>query len=377
MQIQKFKDLTKEAFKEIGKYQNGEKGVIKTGLPYFDDLFPVVNGSVIVYSAGSGVGKSHQLAKMTDNILNEELNPTSKNFAVLHISLEMRVISLILRGLSKNIKSKTKKQILLEQLTEEEKKAANDYFISLQDDRVSISQVPTTPQKFFEGCRDFLEKNKDKDSVIITVDHLALVQGDKGEPKNTVIEHFIEKTIDLKMTYENVIFIFLSQTNSEMAKRAQDKSIMSQPTASDIYYSQFTFQVADYVAIMISPAKLGIKEYSKIDPERYSNLSKYFLEEDKNGRVSLETYGVNYVHLLKCREAEGLYLDIYPEEMFVPNADKVREENKKPKMYIGVPIFNKVEFAEKKLEDICPPPSFQELGSIFDAPKKELENPPF
>jgi F0F1-type ATP synthase beta subunit len=95
MQIQKFKDLTTQAFSEIKKYQNGEKGIVKTGLPYFDDLFPVVNGSVIVYSAGSGVGKSFQLAKMTDNILNKDMNPTCEDFAILHISLEMRVISLI------------------------------------------------------------------------------------------------------------------------------------------------------------------------------------------------------------------------------------------------------------------------------------------
>ena len=52
MQIQKFKDLTQKAFKEIKEYQTGVKGVVKTGLPYFDDIFPVVNGSVIVFSAG-------------------------------------------------------------------------------------------------------------------------------------------------------------------------------------------------------------------------------------------------------------------------------------------------------------------------------------
>ena len=328
MQVQKFKDLTTQAFSEIKDYQDGKRGVVVTGLPYFDDLFPVVNGSVIVYSAGSGIGKSYQLAKMVENILDVSINPPASNFAVLHISLEMRVMSLVLRGMAKKIRSKTKKEILLEIFTEEEKKLANEYFLSLQDDRVNISQVPTTPKKFFEGCKIFLDANKDKTSVIITVDHLALISADNGEPRNTVIEHFIERVNDLKMLYENVIFILLSQTNSEMAKRAQDKSIMSAPTASDIYYSQFTFQVADYVAIMISPTKLGIKNYHKIDPDRYPNLSKYFLEEDKNGRVSLECYGVNYVHLLKCREGEGLYTDIYAEELHFSDAEKRRKENK-------------------------------------------------
>lgn len=337
MQIQKFKDLTSQAFSEIKEYQEGKKGVVVTGLPYFDNLFPVVNGSVIVYSAGSGIGKSYKLAQMVENILDVNLNPTSVNFAVLHVSLEMRVMSLVLRGMAKKIKNKTKKEILLNTFTEEERELANAYFLSLQDDRISISQVPTTPKKFFDACKGFLEENKDKASVIITVDHLALISADNGEPRNTVIEHFIERVNDLKMIYPNVIFILLSQTNSEMAKRAQDKNIMSAPTASDIYYSQFTFQVADYVAITINPTKLGIKEYHKIDPERYPDLSKYFLEEDKNGRVSLECYGINYIHLLKCREAEGLYTDIYAEELYLPDAEKKRNENKKT---TASPVFN-------------------------------------
>ena len=365
MQIQKFRDLTKKAFQEIKQYQIGNKGIIKTGTPYFDDVFPVVNGSVIVFSAGSGIGKSYTLAKMVDNILNKELNPTADNFVVLNISLEMRVLSLVLRGMAKNIKSKSKKEILLQEFTEEEKAQAKSYFESLQDDRVSISQVPTTPNKFYEGCKEFLDMNKDKDSVIITVDHLALISGDSGESRNTIIEKFIERVNDLKMEYENVIFILLSQTNSEMIKRAKDKDIMAQPQPSDLYYSQFTFQVADFVAVMTNPTRLGIKEYSKIDPDRYPNLEKFFLEEDLKGRVSLEPFGVNYVHFLKCREADGLYLDIYAEELPIPDVENIRKNRKKESISvsnISAPVFGKTETIA--VDALPPPPP---LGSPEDA----------
>jgi len=366
MQIQKFRDLTKKAFKEIKQYQIGNKGIIKTGTPYFDDVFPVVNGSVIVFSAGSGIGKSYTLARMVDNILNKELNPTADNFVVLNISLEMRVLSLVLRGMAKNIKSKSKKEILLQEFTEEEKAQAKAYFDSLQDDRVSISQVPTTPNKFYEGCKEFLEMNKDKDSVIITVDHLALISGDSGESRNTIIEKFIERVNDLKMEYENVIFILLSQTNSEMIKRAKDKDIMAQPQPSDLYYSQFTFQVADFVAVMTNPTRLGIKEYSKIDPDRYPNLEKFFLEEDLKGRVSLEPFGVNYVHLLKCREADGLYLDIYAEELPIPDVENIRKNRKKESISVSnlsAPVFGKNQTIA--VDAPPPPPPLATLADAF------------
>ena len=370
MQIQKFKDLTNQAFKEIKDYQTGKKAVVKTGLPYFDDIFPVVNGSVIVFSAGSGVGKSWTLAKIVQNMLNKELNPLADNFAVLNVSLEMRVMSLVLRGMSTHIK-KDKKDILLQEFTEEEKQMANDYYLAIQDDRVHISQVPTTPNKFFEGCKEFLEANRDKDSVIITCDHLALVSADSGEPRNSVIEKFIERVNDLKMMYENVIFILLSQTNSEMIRRAKDKDIMSQPQPQDLYYSQFTFQVADYVAVMISPTKMGISEYTKIKPERYPNLSKFFLEEDNKGRVSLETFGVNYVHLLKCREAQGLYLDIYAEELNIPDVENLRKERKKESQsvaFTNTPIFNSTPVFEAPVNLNAFEPNFASLSDPDKSP---------
>lgn len=374
MQIQKFKDLTNKAFKEIRDYQTGKKGIIKSGLPYFDDVFPIVNGSVIVFSAGSGVGKSWTLSKIVKNILNKELNPLADNFAVLNISLEMRVISLILRGMSTHIK-KDKRDILLQEFTEEEKQMANEYYLSIQDDRVNISQVPTTPNKFFEGCKEFLEANKDKDSVIITVDHLALVSADSGEPRNSVIEKFIERVNDLKMMYENVIFILLSQTNSEMIRRAKDKDVMSQPQPQDLYYSQFTFQVADYVAVMINPTKMGITEYTKIRPDRYPNLEKFFLEEDSKGRVSLETFGVNYVHLLKCREAQGLYLDIYAEELNIPDAENIRKGRKKEKTTTPIfPMFGNSKPTFEELSPIPPASLTEAFGSSFEE-NKEDDNP--
>lgn len=71
MQIEKFKDLTVKAFKEIKQYQAGEKGIVKTGLPYFDDLFPVVNGSG--YRADVNVGfdkvRGKTFRKLEDAIL--------------------------------------------------------------------------------------------------------------------------------------------------------------------------------------------------------------------------------------------------------------------------------------------------------------------
>jgi hypothetical protein len=329
MQIIKYKDLAKEAFKTIKDYQNGKKKVVKLGVSYFDDLFPVTNGSVITFSASSGVGKSFMLGMFKSNILDKDINPQSDNYVLLDISLEMRVMSLILRDLSKGL-NKSKKDILLKRYTETElEQVKKIYEKIIGDERVYYSQESITPSTFFQACDKFLGEHKDKESVIITLDHIALTGSDKGDSRNSAIEKMNERINDLKMKYENVIFIILSQMNSDSNKRIAEKSIQSHPRDTDLYYSNFTFQISDYVAVMVSPYRMGINEYSKLYMDRYPNLQECFLLADDKGRASLKTNGVNYVHLLKCREAEQPYIDIYPHiynrEMFEKNNDNMQQ----------------------------------------------------
>jgi replicative DNA helicase len=314
MQIVPLKKLAKKAAAEIKKYQMGDKHVVKTGRPWLDDIFPVINGTVITIAAGSGVGKSTELQKVIKNILNKDLNPEAEDYIVLNISLEMKMLSLVLRGLS-DATGKKKKDVLLSDFSEKERELANLYFESLIDDRQYVSQVPTTPKQFYDGCYEFLDNNRHKKSVFVAIDHIALIGSDGGEGKQQVIEHLIEYINDLKMEFGNVIFLLLSQLNGEIIKRAKDKDQMSQPKDSDLYYSAFTFQVSDYVVVISNPYKLGINEYSKLNASRYPHLSKFFVTFDSKGRGALKTTGVLYFHILKMREAEAFYTDIFAEEL--------------------------------------------------------------
>jgi replicative DNA helicase len=350
MQIVKYKELAKEAFKTIKDYQSGSKKVVKLGVPYFDDLFPVTNGSVITFSASSGVGKSFMLGLFKSNILDVSINPQADNYVLLDISLEMRVMSLILRDLSKSL-NKSKKDILLNRYSEEElKEVSKIYEKIINDDRVYYSQESISPVTFYEACDRFLAEHIDKDTVVISLDHIALVGSDKGDSRNSAIEKMNERINDLKMKYKNVIFIILSQMNSDSNKRIAERNIQSHPRDTDLYYSNFTFQISDYVAVMVSPYRMGISEYSKLYTERYPNLKECFLLEDDKGRASLKTSGVNYVHLLKCREAEQPYIDIYPH---IFNRDVFEKENDNMQQAMqAIPTFNSLITPPTEEDDI-------------------------
>lgn len=323
MNIKPYREVAQEAMKEINAYQKGDVKPIKTGRPWLDNYFPVLPGNIITISAGSGVGKSYELQKMVNNIF--RLNENAENFVHLNISLEMTVRSLLLRDLA-NKTGIAKKDIIANPFTVEEQMLVDEYMKSIDDDRRHIFQEKLTPSLYKTGVRAFLEKHKEKELVIISIDHMALIAADGNESRNQVMEFIVTESNELKLEYNNVLFVYLSQTNSDLASRAQDGSNFSAPRQGDLYYSGFTFQISDYVVMIVNPGSMGIREYLKLDPSRYPNLSKYFLRPDKKGRVSLETYGVVYYHLMKIREKEGWVVDIFAEDLNIPNLEETRSK---------------------------------------------------
>lgn len=347
MNILSYKSAAKSALQEIKDFQDGKKKVIRTNRPYLDNIFPVVNGSVITVSAPSGVGKTFEILRILRNVLDENINPSAKNYVSLNISLEMRMFNIVLRALNGKLK-KEKIKIVLEKFSNDEIALVKEYQEYISDDRQFIQQDAITPEDLRSGLTEFIEQHKDKESIFIAIDHLALI---KGDSKNKAIESAMEIVNELKMKYNNVIFILSSQTNSNINERSADRNRRSQPIQSDLYYSGFTFQISDYVVVLVNPYRLGINEYSKINTELYPNLSKYFLDIDSKGMTSLECYGVVYYHLLKCRESEnGFFIDIYAEDI---NIDNLEDERAKRRGDSCSPTINAPVFLST--EDNTPP----------------------
>jgi hypothetical protein len=105
--------------------------------------------------------------------------------------------------------------------------------------------------------------------------------------------------------------------------------------------------------VIFSPLKVGINEYASLNPDRYPHLSKYFLEPDKKGRVALEVFGVLYYHLLKIREGDSGFIDIYAEDLNIPDLEEKRKQRKVEKK-ASTPVFT--------------PPSFDATTVTFNTP---------
>lgn len=364
MEIKRLGDVARDAFKELKKLQTGERLLPKTGEEFIDShINCILPGDVILISALSGQGKTETLQRMKRKILSKEVNPHADNYVFLDVSLEMKVFNLVLRAVANKTK-KLKAKIISEEFTEEEKAIVKELYDSMNDDRQYITQTPTKSKEFYDRACEFLEEHKDKDAVFIALDHVMLLS---GSDKQALLEELSEHINQLKLKFGNVYFILISQNNRSLLGRVAERNNNAAPNAGDVFGSSFLDQLCSWNIILYDAYRMGISEYMKVNPDRYEYLEKYFTDEDSNGKVSFNTEGLIFVHMIKTRESDTPYSNI-----FVIEKDGKKPEVDKPKEKglsgMAAPIFNKPSEVKPNFDLQAAFGSPEELEEDNDAP---------
>lgn len=326
MPIYKVKDLLAKERAKLKKYQSGTIKPVRTNRPHLDDtLSGLLPGDIVVIGGASGSGKTFELQTLRENIMNVDINPTAHRYAFLDYSFEMKLFNLILRGLSKAV-GKSKKKVLLEEFSDFEKDLANRYISTLEDDRFYVEENPMTPAEWVAQTREFLKLHSDKEKVFVAIDHMALFKNNKDGKKGT-IDEAVESINILKKEFPNVIFFLLTQLNRSILLRINDKDLNAQPNRGDVFQSDTMFHIADYLYIVHNPNRLGINEYLRVNPDQYPHLAPYFCEnEGLSKKVSFETLGNIFYHVLKIREGDVVFRDIYIEKVKSENLEMYKTE---------------------------------------------------
>lgn len=326
MPIHQVKTRINQVVRDLSKYQTGQIKTVKTGRIHLDDtLTGLLPGDIVVLAGASGAGKTFELQTIRENTMSVEINPDAANYAFLDYSFEMKLFNLVLRGLNKHI-DKSKKDILLQEFSEAERDLAKRYMDTLRDDRFYMDEIPCTPQQFLKQTREFLEEHRDKERVFVAIDHMALFKNNSEGKKGTIDE--VGETINiLKRDFDNVIFILLSQLNRGILGRIKDNDINAMPNRSDVYQSDTLFHLADYLIVVHNPYRMGITEYLKVNPSIYSYLAEHMTEpKGASKKVSFHTLGKIFYHVLKVREGEVVFDDIFIEDIDLANKAMYEEE---------------------------------------------------
>lgn len=251
--------------------------------------------------------------------MDPELNPKANNFVWFSNSLEMTDLSTTLRDLSKNL-GKSLKDIIQSPFTDQDLKIVNQYKKEKSDGRFYKNQKTPTPDQFLQMCKDFLDENKDKDLAAIDIDHLALVKAFSNQKQ--AIDDVIVGCNELKLTYSNSLFIFLSQFNRGILSRIKEKSNEMAAQRSDVYQTDTIFQIADDVYALQNPFQLKVEFYRKVNPKAYDYLRSHFGPKSPGGKVSFPTVGKLFIEILKDRFSDFYYKDLYIRDIEIPNRFK-------------------------------------------------------
>lgn len=351
--IKRAGQLATEAFTYLNKIQKGEKQLLKTGDEAIDcHITGLLPSDCILYAANSGIGKTKMLFDTLDQILDEKINPNAKNIKTLEFQLEMKFLNRILRSTS-TLTSKKKSKILTEEFTKEEKEIVKRYYENLQDDRRYICEESITTKEFYEMTKTFCELNKESDALIICLDHcLLLKKEDKFEDPLEALTSYINQ---LRKEFNNVYFILLSQMNRGSLTNISDKDNSMIPTTAMIYGSSHFEFLCSYIVVLVDPFRLGVNSYLKVNPERYDWLSEYMQDADKNGKVSFDTLSNMFKFVLKTRESDNPY-----KNLFVKKMDLSNEQLEKMKQSV-----------ENKTTISLPPINFDK-PPVFDSSKHEV-----
>jgi len=281
-----FKHISHATTEAIEYIDNRRKGAIKSLKTRWKKFNYTAMGGIEVNTiytiAGiSGAGKSAFLNSLESDLF--DLNPDI-DFIILSFSLEMLSFKQIGRKLSYKLKKTTSElYTVTEPLSdydfkkvEEESKKIRNYPIYYVDTPGTVSEIKNTIDKF----REMYAKDK---WLIIDFDHVLLTKGDGVESERNTLVNLQRMFIEEKKIGKTTI-IQLSQLNREIEEisRITNPSLHF-PQRRDLAGSDAMFFASDYIIVLHTPEKLGIRSY---------------------GINNWPVDNMIYMHWLKCREGE-------------------------------------------------------------------------
>lgn len=307
------KNVVKEAILLIKKYQSGELRPARTGYDYLDrvnmgGLYPQ---NIVAIGGRAGTGKSYFLQKIMNNVMDIKLNPQSRNYMLLRCEFEMTPKDLIARVISETM-NKPIEDIFTKAMTSYESKIMDDIANSFMDDRVFYIPFPVSTQDLVYSLRTrFLPAYKDKEMVIVSIDHVALIKR-LGQGLKESLDVLLSELNQLKLEFHNVFFLVASQFNRNIEMRTGDKR-MHAPLKTDFYGSDELSQYASVMVGLNNPYDMGIDSYMTFSEHRYPWLDRFKWPDKK----SFYTRGLIFHHVVKMRQGdldkfEGLYVDVKP-----------------------------------------------------------------
>ncbi len=296
--IKTSKEIIISAQQEINNFQEGRIRPAITSIDHFNSvcLGGIIPGMIIVIAGISEMGKTHLLNTIENDFLDDKLNiKASSEHVLLQCNWEMLGRDIMIRNI------KTKLNISQQEILYSKNKTEiiNDFLRKEIRQNKFFQEESLSPLDWYNEIDQFLIINKNKNLVLITVDHLSLVINEDNLKK--AIDKLLTYANMLKKKYKNVSFIFISQLNREIEYRTDIRFL--NPIRSDLYASDAIFHIADIICVKHIPYNLGHSKYMMVQSSKYNHIKEFMLNPNM-GNTSFKTDNVVFYHYLKIRNKE-------------------------------------------------------------------------
>lgn len=362
-------DLTK-AFADIKATQRGEKPFVKSGIPHLDSFLPLgLSNQWIFIGARPSMGKTWLAQEIKKNLQSDEVNP-DVDIAILNLTWEMQLKSLILRDMKESMNKKMR-DILSKEFSEEEKEKANEVFKAYLDENVLNVDKTYQGEDFRHLVRKFREKHEGKE-IFVIVDHIHVLLTKKE------IDEFNKVCNDLKKEFTNVGFIVFFQLRRDIEKRwrgNEDAKLKLNPknflpNSSDIYNTDSLYQFADIILTSVIPQVVDMDEYTTVHKERYVHLADHFIGDGKDNKTArLKGRNRVYYNYIKIRnnddfEAPRLFCQVINPDIEDVITDVYYSEDSGVKVSRDRPKF------EDKKDEVIPTAPMVDFNSLNSSTSK-------
>lgn len=220
-------------------------------------------GQTYMLCGASGHGKSYMLNILIQNFINARIqNHTCK---ILHFCFEMSASTEILRRLSTAIKLSYRDLLSADRpLSADQYQMVKQQLENVRDEPIYFCETPGTRQDIFNTICKMREKFPD-DNLIITLDHVLLVQPMPGENEVQTLAELGKMFIKIRKDF-NTMNIMLCQLNDKIEsaiRRDPGAASLHFPTKTDIHGSKQLYHACDVCLVVHQPALLGLEVYGK------------------------------------------------------------------------------------------------------------------
>lgn len=318
-------EVVGKAIIELNEYKEGKKVPVKTRYHHLNTLTygGLLPNMMVVIGGVSGTGKSYIAQTIEEDFLDPLLNPGAENHILLRCSWEMVIRSLLVRAIRREIPL-TIKDIYYAEKTPEQQRIIDEIFKRESASNIYYMTESPTPIDFKTAVTEFLREHKDKKHILVSIDHMGLVNKGNKNKFDAVNElTAIINEINVCGEFDNVTWLPLMQMNRGIEDRTDVRHLA--PRRGDIYGTDEVYQLSSLLIILHRPEKLHHDVYMQFNPSKYPHLKKYMKNPSANS-TNFTTRNLMFWHYLKIREDDETMQEVYVEEISKKVAEEIRKE---------------------------------------------------